>query len=142
MNWKIIRVPIYRYLVCRIVFNSGATCYNVVVVQLVLLERGICETYFPIRGAPPFNPHSHILCLGLIPGHFLHVYLKDGCPLPLPCAKWKNHKIGEAGHWVFAFMDRQTSCLRSRSRQKNQQINSIQFITTLPIRKNQKENSK
>jgi len=46
------------------------TCYNRVVVQLVLPERGICETYFPIRGAPPLNPHSNILCLRLIPDHF------------------------------------------------------------------------
>ena len=73
-----------------------ATCYNRVVVQLALPEKGICETYFPIRGAPPLNPHSNIMCLGLIPGHFLHVFLIEGCPLPPSCAEWMNNKIGEA----------------------------------------------
>jgi len=71
-----------------------STCYNRVVVQLVLSERGIFETYYPIRVAPPLNPHSNILCLGLIPDHFLLVFLKEGCPLPPSCGEWKNHKIG------------------------------------------------
>jgi len=62
---------------------------------------------FPIWGALPLNLHSHILCLVLIPDHFLHVYLKDSFPLPLPCMEWKNHKIGDAEQWEFAFMDRQ-----------------------------------
>jgi hypothetical protein len=75
-----------------------ATCYN----------RGICETFFPIRGAPALNPHVHIMCLGLIPNHLLHVYLKDGCPLPPSCMEWSNHKIDEAEQWKFAFMDRQS----------------------------------
>jgi hypothetical protein len=73
-----------------------ATCYNRAIVQLVLPKRGIRETYFSIRGAPPLNPHSNILCFGLILSHFLHVYLKDGCPLPPPCGELKNHNIGEA----------------------------------------------
>ena len=83
------------------------TCYNMAVVQLVLPERGICEIYFSIWGAPPLNPHSNILRLDLIPNHFLHVYLKDDCPLPPTCGEWKNHKIGEAKQLEFAFMDRQ-----------------------------------
>jgi len=121
-------VTICRYLVWSSVFNISccnrgviadkwltlpnmghivATCYNRVAVQLVLPERGICETYFPIRGAPPLNPHSNIMCLCLILGHLLHVYLKDGFPLPSSCGEWKNHKIGVAEQWEFAFMDRQ-----------------------------------
>ena len=73
-----------------------ATCYNRSVIQLVLPERGIRETYFSIRGAPPLNPHSNIMCLGLIPGYFLHIFLKEGFPLPPPCTEWSNNKIGEA----------------------------------------------
>jgi len=73
-----------------------ATCYNRVVVLLTLPEIGICETYFPIRSAPPLKPHSNIMCLCLIPGHFLHVLLKEDCLLPPPCKEWMNHKIGEA----------------------------------------------
>jgi len=62
-----------------------ATCYNRVVVQLISPKRGLCESFFPIRGAPPLNLHAHIMCLGLILIHFLHVYFKDGCPLPPSC---------------------------------------------------------
>ncbi|KEH37260.1 hypothetical protein MTR_2g436740 [Medicago truncatula] len=53
-----------------------ATSFNRAVVQLTLSEKGICETYFPIRGAPPLNSHSNIMCLGLIPDHFLHVFFE------------------------------------------------------------------
>jgi len=84
-----------------------ATCYNRFVVQFVFPKRGIYETYFSIRSAPPLNTHFNILCLGLIPGHFLHVFLKEGYPLPLACGEWKNQKIGEVEQWEFPFMDRQ-----------------------------------
>jgi hypothetical protein len=72
------------------------TSFNRAVVQLTLPERGICETYFPIRGAPPLNSHSNIMCLDLTPDHFLHVFLEEGCPLPPSCGEWSNNKIGEA----------------------------------------------
>jgi len=86
-----------------------ATCYNRVVVLLTLPEKGICETYFPIRCAPPLKPHSKIMCLCLIPDHFLHVLLKEGCLLPLPCMEWMNNKIGEAEKWHFVFTNRQAA---------------------------------
>jgi hypothetical protein len=73
-----------------------ATFYNRVVVLLNLPEKVICETYFPIRSAPPLKPHSNIMCLCLIPDHFLHVLLKEDCQLPPPCTEWMNNKIGEA----------------------------------------------
>jgi len=73
-----------------------ATCYNRVVVLLTLPEMGgVCETYFSIRSALPLKPHSNIMCLCLIPGHFLHVLLKEDCSLPPPCKEWMIHKIGE-----------------------------------------------
>jgi len=72
------------------------TCYNRVVVLLNLPEKGKCETYFPIRSAPPLKPHSNIMCLCLIPDHFLHVLFKEDCLLPPPCKEWMKHKIGEA----------------------------------------------
>jgi len=72
------------------------TCYNRAVVLLTLPEKGICETYFPIRSAPPLKPHSNIMCLCLITDHFLHVTLKEGCLLPPSCKEWMNNKIGEA----------------------------------------------
>jgi hypothetical protein len=86
-----------------------ATCYNRVVVQLVFPEIGICESYFPVRGAPPPNPHSNIKCLGLIPSHFLHVFLKEVCLLPPPWGEWSNNKIGEAEKWHFAFTNKQAA---------------------------------
>jgi len=69
----------------------------------------VCETYFPLRSAPPLNPHSNIMCLCLIPDHYLHVILKEGCPLPPSCMEWNNNKIGEAENWNFQFLDRQAA---------------------------------
>jgi len=84
-----------------------ATCYNRPVVLLTLPEKGICETYFPIRSAPPLKPQSNIMCFCLISDHYLHVILKEGCPLPPSCMEWMNNKIGEAEKWHFDFLDRQ-----------------------------------
>ena len=66
-----------------------ASCYNRAVVLLTLPEMGgSCETYFPIQSAPPLKPHSNIMCLCIIPDHFLHVKLKENCLLPPPCKEW------------------------------------------------------
>jgi len=70
---------------------------------------GSCETYFSIRSAPPLKPHSNIMCLCLIPDHFLHVKLKENCLLPPSCKEWMTHKIGEAEQWLFEFLDRQAA---------------------------------
>ncbi|RHN65023.1 putative OTU domain, FHY3/FAR1 family protein [Medicago truncatula] len=87
-----------------------ASCYNRPVVLLNLPKMGgECETYFPIRSAPPLNPHSNIMCLCLIPEHFLHVKLKENCPLPPPSKEWMTHKIGVAEQWLFQFLDRQAA---------------------------------
>ncbi|KEH22604.1 hypothetical protein MTR_7g056013 [Medicago truncatula] len=64
---------------------------------------------FPIRSAPPLNPHSNIMCLCIILEHFLHVKLKENCPLPPPSKEWMTHKIGEAEQWLFQFLDRQAA---------------------------------
>jgi len=100
-----ILVTLLQFVAIELLFNWF--CYNRVVVQLVLPKRDLCETFLPIWGTLPLNLHAHIMCLGLILDNFLHVYLKDGCLLPPPCMEWKNHKIGEAEQWKFAFMDRQ-----------------------------------
>jgi histone-lysine N-methyltransferase SETD2 len=84
-----------------------ATHYNKVVVQLTKHTIGISETFFPLRGSPPIDPSSKILCIGLIPNHFVYVKLKDGCPLPPTCLEWRNHHDEEAAAWEYSFMDRQ-----------------------------------
>jgi len=56
-----------------------------------------------------YKPHSNIMRLCLIPDHFLHVKLKENCPLPPPCKEWMTHKIGEVEQWLFEFLDRQAT---------------------------------
>jgi len=46
------------------------------------------------------------VCHDLIPDHFIHVFLKDGCPIALLCTEWTLHTIGEAEKWEFKFLDR------------------------------------
>jgi len=87
-----------------------ATCCNRAVVLLTFPEMdGACETFFPIRSASQLKPHSNIMCLCLIPDHFLHVKLKEYFPLPPPCKECMTHKIGEVEKWHFEFMDRQVA---------------------------------
>jgi len=102
--------PIDKWLTTPDMGHIIASCYKRPVVLLTLPEMGgVCETYFPIRSALPLNPHSNIMCLCLIPDHYLHVILKEGCLLPPSCKEWMNNKIGEAENWHFAYLDRQNA---------------------------------
>ncbi|CAJ2635480.1 unnamed protein product [Trifolium pratense] len=83
-----------------------ATAYNRVVILLTKHKIGYCETYFPLRGRPPLDPFARIMCVGMVPNHFVYVKLKVGCPLPLTCKEWKNHRAPEAETWEDTFMDR------------------------------------
>jgi hypothetical protein len=73
-----------------------ATAYGRVVVELTMHTIGYSETFFPLRGRPPSDPFSRIMCLGLVPNHFVEVKLKPGCPLPPTCKEWKNCRAPEA----------------------------------------------
>jgi len=76
-----------------------ASCYNRSVVQMITLDIRVSETFFPLRGRPPVNSKSNMICLGLIPNHFVLLSLKDGCSLPPSSTEWKLHKSEEATKW-------------------------------------------
>jgi histone-lysine N-methyltransferase SETD2 len=83
-----------------------ATVYGRVVVELTSPTIGFSETFFPVRGRPRSDPFSKILCIGLIPNHFVEVKLKSGCPLPPTSKCWKLHRAPEAATWEDPFLDR------------------------------------
>ena len=58
------------------------TCYNRPVLEMTTIDIGVSKTFFPLRGRPPVNPKTNMICVGLIPNHFVLLNLKDGCPLP------------------------------------------------------------
>ncbi|GAU41861.1 hypothetical protein TSUD_366080 [Trifolium subterraneum] len=66
-----------------------ATIFERVVVQLSKHGVGACETFFLLRGYPPPNPSSKVICLGALANHFVLVKLKEGCPIPKTNAQWK-----------------------------------------------------
>ncbi|GAU11794.1 hypothetical protein TSUD_75450 [Trifolium subterraneum] len=84
-----------------------ATIFERVVVQLSKHGVGACETFFPLRGYPPPNPSSKVICLGALPNHFVLVKLKEGCPIPKTNAQWKRHAAEHTKDWQTYFMDRQ-----------------------------------
>jgi len=122
---KWLTLPDMRYIV--------ASCYNRPVVEMTTLDIGVSETFFPLRGRPPVNPKSNMICLGLIPNHFVLLSLKDGVPLPPSSTEWKLHKIEEAGRmnsWINTIVSEHSwrlSYERDRFHQKNQQIKTILF---------------
>jgi hypothetical protein len=71
-----------------------ATLYGKGVVVLKY-GNGFSETCFPLRGRPPANPSSRIMCLGLILNHFVHVFLRPGCPIPPTTPQWKSYRRPE-----------------------------------------------
>jgi histone-lysine N-methyltransferase SETD2 len=74
--------PIEKWLTFPDMGHILATHYNKVIVELTAPGDRVSETFFPLRGSPPSDPAKNILCLGLVPGHFVLVKLKEGCPLP------------------------------------------------------------
>jgi len=82
-----------------------ATCYNRPVLEMTTLDIGVSETFFPLRGRPPVNPKTNMICLGLIPNHFVLLKLKDGCPSPPSSTEWRNHRSIEAATWEDDFLD-------------------------------------
>jgi histone-lysine N-methyltransferase SETD2 len=83
-----------------------ASYYNRIVVELTSPVIGVSETFFPLRSKPPTNPESRILCLGLIPDHFVQVKLKPGAILPKASSEWRRYCNDEAMAWEYPFMDR------------------------------------
>jgi len=82
-----------------------ASCYNRPVVEMTTLDIGVSETFFPLRVRPPVNPKSNMICLGLIPNHFVLLLLKDDWPLPPSSTEWKLHKSEEETTWEDEFLD-------------------------------------
>jgi len=81
------------------------SCYNRPVVEMTTLDIGVSETFFPLRDKPPVNPKSNMICLGLIPNHFVLLLLKDDCTLPPSSTEWKLHKSEEAATWEDEFLE-------------------------------------
>jgi len=72
---------------------------------MTTLDIGVSETFFPLRGRPPVNPKSNMICLGLILDHYVIRLLKDDCPLPPSPTEWNNHRSREAITWEDEFLD-------------------------------------
>ncbi|KAK2445244.1 hypothetical protein QL285_016200 [Trifolium repens] len=66
---------------------------------------GASETFFLVRGRPSSDPSSNIMCVGLLPNHFVEVKLKPGCPIPLTSKEWKLYRAPKAESWEDAFLD-------------------------------------
>jgi len=77
-----------------------ANYYKRCVVVLTNLEVEKSKSFFPLRGPPPLGKQKTlIMCLGVIPNHFVLIYLKNGCPLPPSSTEWHNHKKEDAVTW-------------------------------------------
>lgn len=101
--------PIEKWMTFPDMGHILATHYNKVIVELTAPGDRVSETFFPLRGSPPSDPAKNILCLGLVPGHFVLVKLKEGCPLPRTCLEWRNYRSEEAAAWEYPFMERQST---------------------------------
>lgn len=89
-------VPPDKWLTLSDMGHIVASYYNRSLLEMTTWKDYIFETFFPLRGRPPVNPKSNMICLGLIPNHFVLLSLKDGCPLPPASTEWRNHRIEEA----------------------------------------------
>jgi len=73
---------------------------------LTNLEIGKSESFFPLRGPPlPGKQKTPFMCLGVIPNHFVLIFLNDGCPLPPSSTEWHNHKNEDVVTWQDEYLD-------------------------------------
>jgi hypothetical protein len=72
------------------------SCYDRLALELTNHEVDISETFFPIKGRPPLNPKTHIMCLGLIFSHFVLVFFLNDYPIPISSMECKLYKSEEA----------------------------------------------
>jgi hypothetical protein len=98
--------PMEKWLSFPYMGHVIATYYYRIVIELTAHLNGVSETFFPLRSKPPLDPESCILCLGLIPGHFIHVKLKPSAILPKVAGQWRQFCTYEAMAWEYPFMDR------------------------------------
>ena len=125
-----------------------ATYYNRLVILLTNHEIRTSESFFALRGVPPLKQNPPIMCLALIPNHFVFLFLKDGCPLLPSSMEWNNHKSDETTTWEFMYLDQQArfrELMKIEKREKppspkKSQTKPILFCVTL--QKNQRKNLK
>nr|XP_027190276.1 importin subunit alpha-4-like isoform X2 [Cicer arietinum] len=80
-----------------------ATTYKLI---LVSLSNTLSRTFFPLRGSPPPNQSTrHVICIGFVDGnHWVQVFLKAECPLPIIADKWEEFCYPEARPWPTAYI--------------------------------------
>jgi len=96
---------VHKWLTFPYMGHIVANYYNRCVVLLTNHEIGKLESFFPLRGPPPAKQKTPIMCLELIPNHFVLIFLKDGCPLPPSSTEWHNHKNEETVTWEGEYLD-------------------------------------
>jgi hypothetical protein len=80
--------------------------YNKVVVELIKHDNGNIWNIFLVAWLScPLGDHSSwIICLGLIPTHFIYMKLKYGCQIPPTCREWRIHLSKEVAEWEYFFL--------------------------------------
>ncbi|XP_058741624.1 uncharacterized protein LOC131614010 [Vicia villosa] len=86
--------------------NLIAYAYDRVFIDLT--HYGFSKTFFLLRTAPPRNPNDRIMCIGWLAksSHFVQVYLKHGCPIPLTSPEWATLHDANVKTWPGLFVDR------------------------------------
>ncbi|KAH1261738.1 hypothetical protein GmHk_02G004539 [Glycine max] len=82
-----------------------ASRYNVIDVSLSKQQN---MTFFPLRSQPLANSSLHrIICISHVYGnHFVEVYLKERCPLPLVALLWSSNCHPQAKSWPNPYISR------------------------------------
>ncbi|XP_058726526.1 uncharacterized protein LOC131597883 [Vicia villosa] len=83
-----------------------ACAYDMVCIDLMCYD--FSETFFPLRTALPTNSNDRIICIGWLSkaSHFVQVYLKPQCLIPLTSPKCTLHHTVYVETWSDVFVDR------------------------------------
>lgn len=90
-------------------FKIGHLIANVCERVCIELTRyDFLEIFFPLSTTPPQNSNNCIMCIRWLPKtrHFVQLYLKPGCPIPLTSPEWSTHSTREAETGPDHFLNR------------------------------------
>ncbi|XP_038695487.1 uncharacterized protein LOC119992767 [Tripterygium wilfordii] len=93
-----------NWMIMSYMGNVISSCQNVVV---LLISKGQCLSFFPLRGDVPVEDKQRMLVFGYINGsHFVRMELLPDCLIPLVSKMWTDHHNESATRWAELFSSR------------------------------------
>ncbi|AES96475.1 hypothetical protein MTR_5g037560 [Medicago truncatula] len=118
-----------KWLTLPVMGHIVANYYNRHVSLLTNHEIGTSKSFFPLRELPPTKQKTPIMCLGLIPNHFVLRFLKDRCLLSPLSKEWNNHRSNDVEKWLEIHYAERAVCIGNYCRRIRWHQTAEEYVT-------------